>query len=154
MGSYSAYAAKTNTAAGPTTGAPMINMMATAVSQIAIWEIDTGSSVSADAACEYGVYRASARGTATASFTATPLDQNNTMTALTTIDTTWNSAPTTTAASQVLSWGQHQRGTYRFVAYDYSKYLRSQAGTGKGLALMSIVAASPWTAVFTICYDE
>jgi hypothetical protein len=34
----------------------------------------------------------------------------------------------------VLQWGMHQRATYRWVAYDYTKFLRTQAGTGKGCA--------------------
>jgi hypothetical protein len=154
MPDFSCYASKTNTAAGPTTGAPMLSLFATATSQVGIFEVNTGSSATADNSVEYGIYRGSARGTATASFTATPVDQMITQTALTTVDTTWNVTPTTTANSQVLSWGQHQRGTYRWVAYDYTKFLRTQAGTGKGLALMSIVVTSAFTGTFSILFAE
>lgn len=154
MPSFSCYAQKTNTAAGPTTGAPMLSLFATATNQIGIYEINTGSPATADAAVEYGVYRGSARGTQTATFTAQPVDQNVTQAALTTVDTTWNTAPTTTANSQMLSWGQHQRASYRWIAFDNNRFLRSQAGTGKGLCLMSITVSATWTATFNIEFDE
>jgi hypothetical protein len=48
----------------------------------------------------------------------------------------------------------HQRATYRWVAYDYTKFLRTQAGTGKGLALLSVVVSSTFNAVFSLSFDE
>jgi hypothetical protein len=141
----------TNTASATV---PMICGMATALNQIAIYEINSGSDASADNAVKYAIMRASARGTSSASVTPNNVDQNNTMTGLSTWDTAWNINPTITAASAILQWAQHQRGTYRWVAYDYNKTLRTQAGTGKGLALMSVVVSSAFNAVFSIEYDE
>jgi hypothetical protein len=54
-----------------------------------------------------------------------------------------------TASSAVLQWGMHQRATYRWVAYDYTKLLRTQADTGKGLALLSVVVSSTFNGVFS-----
>ncbi len=74
--------------------------------------------------------------------------------ALTTADVTWNINPTITASSWILQWGMHQRATYRWVAYDYTKFLRSQAGTAKGMALMSVVVSSAFNGVFSMAFDE
>lgn len=151
MSSYSLNANATNTASATV---PMICGMATAVNQIGIYEINAGSDASADNAVKYSIMRSSARGTSATAIVANATDQNNTMTALTTWDTVWNINPTITATSQVLQWAQHQRATYRWVAYDYTKFLRTQAGTGKGMALMSVVVSSAFNAVFSIEYDE
>lgn len=141
----------TNTASATV---PMACGMATALNQIGIYEINSGSDASADNAAKYSIVRASARGTASTSITPNNIDQNNTMTGLSTWDTAWNINPTLTASSQLLQWAQHQRGTFRWVAYDYTKFLRTAAGTGKGLALMSVVVSSAFNAVFSIEYSE
>lgn len=141
----------TNTASATV---PMICGMATATNQIRIYEINSGSDASADNAVKYAIFRASARGTQSAALTANAVDQNVTQAALSTWDTAWNINPTITATSQVLQWGQHQRATYRWVAYDYPKMIATQAGTGKGLALMSVVVSSAFNAVFSLEYDE
>lgn len=141
----------TNTASATV---PMTCGMGSATSQIAIYEINAGSDATADNAVKYAIMRASARGTQATSYTAISVDQNVTQSALSTWDLTWNINPTITASSQCLQWGQHQRGTYRWVAYDYTKTIRTQAGTGKGLALMSVVVSSAFNGVFSIEYDE
>jgi hypothetical protein len=128
--------------------------MATATSQIALYEINAGSDATADNAVKYAIRRLSARGTQSASFTAQPIDQNVTQAALTTFDTAWNINPTITASSEMLQWGMHQRATYRWVSYDYTKMIRTQAGTGKGLALMSVVVSSAFNGVFNLAWDE
>ncbi len=151
MSSYSVNLNATNTASATV---PMVCGMATAVNQIGVYEINSGSDATADNAVKYSIMRSSARGTSSTSITANASDQNNTMTALTTWDSAWNINPTITATSQILQWGQHQRGTYRWVAYDYTKFLRTQAGTGKGMALMSVVVTSAFNGVFSIEYDE
>jgi len=151
MPSFSINWNATNTASATV---PMGCAMATATSQIGIYEINAGSDATADNAVKYQIMRASARGTSTTSVTPNPADQNVTQSAVTTFDTAWNINPTITASSQILQWGQHQRGTYRWVAYDYTKFLRSQAGTGKGMALMSAVVSSAFNAVFNVDYDE
>ena len=151
MPSFNIFTNATNTAS---TTVPMFNLMATATSQIGIYEINAGSDATADNAVKYSIRRTSARQTQTATVTPTAADQNVTQSALTTCDTTWNVAPTITASSDILQWGQHQRGTYRWVAYDYTKFLRSQAGTGKGMALMSVVVTSAFNGVFHVGFDE
>jgi len=151
MGSYSINLNATNTASATV---PMLNGMATAVNQIGIYEINSGSDASADNAVKYSIMRTSARGTQSTAIVANAVDQNNTMTALTTWDSAWNINPTITATSQVLQWAQHQRGTFRWVAYDYNKFLKTQAGTGKGMALMSVVVSATFNAVFSVEYDE
>lgn len=151
MGAYSVNHNATNTASATV---PMINAMATALNQISIYEINAGSDASADNAVKYSLMRVSARGTQATSVTPNNVDQNNTMVALTTWDITWNINPTITASSQILQFGMHQRATYRWVAYDYTKTLRTQAGTGKGMALMSVVVSSSFNAVFSIEYEE
>lgn len=151
MPSFNVFHNATNTASATV---PMLNLMATATSQIGIYEINSGSDATADNAVKYSVRRTSARGTQSATVTPTAADQNVTQAAVTTCDTTWNINPTITASSDVLQWGQHQRGTYRWVAYDYTKFLRTQAGTGKGLALMSVVVSSAFNGVFHLAFDE
>jgi hypothetical protein len=151
MPSFQIFTNATNTAS---TTVPMFNLMGTATSQIGIFEINAGSDASADNSVKYSIARTSARQTQTATVTPTALDQNVTQAALTTCDTTWNVAPTITASSAVLQWGMHQRATYRWVAYDYTKFLRSQAGTGKGLCMLSVVASTPFNGVFSCSFDE
>lgn len=151
MPSFTASLNATNTASATV---PMVSLFGTATSQIGIYEINAGSDATADNAVKYAVRRASARGTQATTFTATAADQNVTQAALTTVDLTWNINPTITASSEVLQWGMHQRATYRWVAYDYTKFLRSQAGTGKGMTLMSVVVSSAFNAVFNLAWDE
>lgn len=151
MPSFSVNWNATNTASATT---PMANLMATATSIIGIYEINAGSDATADNAVKYAIMRTSARQTQSITVTPNAVDQNVTQAALTTVDTAWNIAPTITASSWILQWGMHQRATYRWVAYDYTKFLKSQAGTGKGLALMSLVVSSAFNGVFSIEYDE
>jgi hypothetical protein len=151
MPSFNVFHNATNTASATV---PMLSVMATATSQIAIYEINSGSDATADNAVKYSIRRNSARGTQSATVTPTASDQNVTQAALTTCDTAWNINPTITASSDLLQWGQHQRGTYRWVAYDYTKFLRSQAGTGKGMSLMSVVVSSAFNGVFHLAFDE
>jgi hypothetical protein len=151
MPSFQVFHNATNTASATV---PMLNLMGTATSQIGIYEINTGSDATADNAVKYAIQRTSARQTQSATVTPTAVDQNVTQAALTTCDTAWNINPTITASSTILQWGSHQRGTYRWVAYDYTKLLRSQAGTGKGMCLVSVVVSSAFNGVFSISYDE
>lgn len=151
MPSFSVNWNATNTASATV---PMGSLFATAVNQCAIYEINAGSDATADNAVKYSIMRASARGTSSTAVVANAVDQNVTQSALTTVDTAWNINPTITASSQILQWGMHQRGTYRWVAYDYNRFLRSQAGTGKGMALMSVVVSSAFNAVFSVEFDE
>jgi hypothetical protein len=151
MPSFQVFHNATNTASATV---PMLNLMATATNQIGIFEINAGSDATADNAVKYSIARTSARQTQSATVTPTALDQNVTQAALTTCDTAWNINPTITASSAILQWGQHQRGTYRWVAYDYTKFLRTQAGTGKGLALLSVVVSSTFNGVFSLSFDE
>ena len=151
MASFNVFHNATNTAS---TTVPMFNLMATATSQIGIYEINAGSDATADNAIKYSLRRTSARGTQSTTVTPTPADQNTTQSALTTADTGWNINPTITASSDVLQWGQHQRGTYRWVAYDYPKMIRSQAGTGKGFSMTSVVVTSAFNSVWDCSFDE
>jgi len=151
MPSFQVFHNATNTASATV---PMLNLMGTATSQIGIYEINSGSDATADNAVKYSIARTSARGTQASTVTPTAEDQNVTQAALTTCDVTWNINPTITASSAILQWGQHQRGTYRWVAYDYTKFLRSQAGTGKGMCLLSVVVSSTFNGVFSLAFDE
>ena len=151
MAAFSVNWNATNTASATV---PMGCAMATALNQIGIYEINSGSDASADNAVKYSIMRVSARGTSSTSVVANAVDQNISQAALTTFDTAWNINPTITATSQIFQWAQHQRGTFRFVAYDYTKFLRTAAGTGKGLALMSVVVSSAFNSVFNICWEE
>ena len=139
----------TNTASATV---PMINGMGTATNAIQIYEVNSGSDATADNAVKYRIERSTVRGTQSA--TVTPSDVGTAAaTAVATWDTTWNINPTIGGAI-VLQWGQHQRGTYRWVAYDYTKMLQCQAGTGKGLALVSVVVTTAFNGVFSIEYQE
>lgn len=151
MPSFQIFTNATNTASATV---PLFNLMATATNQIGIYEINMGSDATADNAVKYSIARTSARQTQSATVTPTAVDQNVTQAALCTCDVTWNIAPTITASSAVLQWGMHQRATYRWVAYDYTKFLRTQAGTGKGLCLLSVVVSSAFNAVLSASYDE
>ena len=151
MSSFSVNFNVTNTASATV---PLISGTGSATSQISIYEINAGSDATADNAVKYAIMRTSARGTQATTVTPNAVDQNVTQAALTTFDATWNINPTITASSWVLQWGMHQRATYRWVAYDYTKTLRSQAGTAKGMALMSVVVSSAFNGVFSLEYDE
>lgn len=151
MPSFSGNTNATNTASATV---PLFNLMGTATSQIGISELNAGSDATADNAAKYAIMRVSARGTQATTVTPNAVDQNVTQAALTTMDVTWNINPTITASSWILQFGMHQRATYRWVAYDYTKYLRSQAGTGKGMAFMSVVVSSAFNAVLNVSWDE
>ncbi len=150
MAQFSVNSNATNTASATV---PMISFMPTAACVSAIYEINTGSDASADNAVKYAIMRTTARGTASTSVTPNDVT-NNAATALTTVDTAWNINPTITASSWVLQWAQHQRATYRWVAYDYTKMLMAGPGTAKGLALMSVVVSSSFNGVFSVEFSE
>src|SRR5689334_21671923 len=99
MPSFQAFANATNTASATV---PLLSLFGTATSQIGIYEINAGSDATADNAVKYSIARASARGTSSASVTATAVDQNVTQAGLTTADTAWNINPTITASSAIL----------------------------------------------------
>jgi hypothetical protein len=139
----------TNTASATV---PMINGMNTATNAMQIYEINTGSDATADNAVKYRIERSTARGTQSTSITPSDIG-TAAATAACTFDSAWNINPTIGGAI-LLQWGQHQRGTYRWVAYDYTKMLQTQAGTGKGLALVSVVVTSAFNGVFNLEYQE
>jgi hypothetical protein len=97
MPSFQVFHNATNTASATV---PMLNLMATATSQIGIFEINAGSDATADNAVKYSIARTSARQTQSATVTPTAVDQNVTQAALTTCDTAWNINPTITASSR------------------------------------------------------
>ena len=139
----------TNTASATV---PMINGMNTATNAMQIYEVNAGSDASADNAVKYRLERSTARGTQSASVTPSDIG-TAAAAAVCTFDTAWNINPTIGGAN-LLQWGMHQRATYRWVAYDYTKMLQTQAGTAKGLALVSAVVSSAFNAVFSIEYQE
>jgi hypothetical protein len=142
----------TNTASATV---PMGVLQGTAAIAGAVYEINSGSDATADNAVKYSIMRTTSQGTTSA--TVTPNDIGmGAATAACVFGTAWNINPTITASSQLLQWGQHQRGTYRWVAYDYTKMLRTGCGasTFKGLALMSVVVSATFNAVFNIEYEE
>lgn len=142
----------TNTASATV---PLVNMGATAAISPMWYEINSGSDASADNAVKYAIIRSTTRGTSATN--ATPIDISNTATGATaaaTWDLTWNINPTVNTAKWVLQWAQHQRATYRWVAYDYTKMLASIVGANQGLALQSVVVSSAFNAVFSIEYSE
>lgn len=138
----------TNTASATV---PMGSLFAPAAQNVAIYEINAGSDASADNAVKYALLRTTARGTQSTALT--PIDVSGQgATAAATFDTAWNINPTITASSWVLQFGMHQRATYRWVAYDYTKTLRAIGA--KGIVLMSVVVSSAFNAVFSLGYDE
>lgn len=142
----------TNTASATV---PMGVLQGTAAIAGALYEINSGSDATADNAVKYSVMRTTSIGTTSA--TVVPNDVGmGAATAACVFGTTWNINPTITATSTLLQWGQHQRGTYRWVAYDYTKMLRTGCGasTFKGLALMSVVVSSAFNGVFNFEYEE
>src|SRR5262245_5687772 len=141
---------KTNTASATV---PMGSLFATATRAPRIYEFNSGSDASADNAVKYGNYRESERGTPSNTGTPNNVDQNCSA-ASSTFDTAWNINPTVTASSQVMVFPHHQRATYRWVAYDYTKMLQTQAGTGNGLAWMSDVVSSAFNGVFQLFFEE
>ena len=151
MSSFSVFHNATNTAS---TTVPMLTLTASATSQVGVYEINTFSDATADNAVKYAFRRHSGAGTSSATVTPVAIDQNVTQAALTTCATAWNINPTITGSSDILTFGGHQRGTYRWVAYDYTKFLRTQAGTAKGLALMSVVVSSTFNACFNVAFEE
>ena len=151
MPSFQVFHNATNTASATV---PMLSLFATATNQIGLYDFSIGSDATADNAVKYSIARGSARGTQSATVTPTAQDQNVTQAAVSTCDTAWNINPTITASSAIFQCGMHQRATYRWVAYDYTKFLRTQAGTGKGLVLLSVVVTSASNGVFSISFDE
>lgn len=151
MPDFQIFTNATNTASATV---PLFNLMGTATSNVGIFELNVGSDATADNAAKYSIARTSARSTQATTVTPTALDQNVTQAALTTCDVTWNINPTITASSAILQWGMHQRATYRWVAYDYSKFLRSQAGAGKGMCFLSVVVSATFNAVISCSFNE
>lgn len=142
----------TNTAS---TTVPMACIQGTAAIAGAVYEINSGSDATADNAVKYAVLRTTSQGTTSA--TVTPNDIGmGAATAACVFGTAWNINPTITASSGILQWGQHQRATYRWIAYDYTKMLKTGCGasTFKGLALMSVVVSSAFNAVFNVEFEE
>lgn len=142
----------TNTAS---TTVPMGTLQGTAAISGAIYEVNAGSDATADNAVKYSIMRTTSQGTTSATVVPNDVSQGA-ATAACVFGTTWNIAPTITATSQVLQWAQHQRATYRWVAYDYTKMLitGTAASTFKGLALMSVVVSGAFNAVFNIEFQE
>lgn len=142
----------TNTASATV---PMGVLQGTAAIGGAVYEINSGSDATADNAVKYSIMRTTSNGTTASTVVPNDLGQGA-ATAACVFGLTWNINPTITATSQLLQWGQHQRGTYRWVAYDYTKMLKTGTGpsTFKGLALMSVVVSSAFNAVFSIEYEE
>lgn len=134
---------------------PMGAMIGTAAIGAAVYEINAGSDATADNAAKYSIMRTTSQGTTSATVVGNDIGQGA-ATAACTVGTAWNINPTITASSQLLQWGMHQRATYRWVAYDYSKMLRTGTGpsTFKGLALMSVVVSSSFNAVFSLEWEE
>jgi hypothetical protein len=142
----------TNTASATV---PMGVLQGTAAISGALYEINAGSDATADNAVKYAILRTTSIGTTSA--TVTPNDIGmGAATAACTLGTAWNINPTITASSGLLQWGQHQRASYRWVAYDYTKMLRTGCGasTFKGLALMSVVVSSAFNGVFNFEFEE
>lgn len=121
-----------------------------------IYEVNAGSGATADNAVAYSIVKTTAKGTSSTSFTAND-NSGNTATANSIFDTAWNIAPTTAGLSaSVLTWGQHQRGTYRWVAYDYTKMLgipASAAGV-KGLAFYCNTVSTGFVGYYSILWQE
>lgn len=140
----------TNTAS---TTIPSGHLFGTSAIMPAIYEVNAGSAATADNAVSYGIVKTTARGTQLTS-TVTPvlLDENQGA-AVATFDYGWSVPPTITSATAYkLFWGQHQRGTYRWVAYDYTKML--QVNPSQGLALLTVTVSGAFVAVFSIEYQE
>ena len=144
---------QTNTAS---TTVPMNDLIGTAAISGALYEINSGSAATADNAVSYGIVRTTSDGTSSANKAGQDLG-NGAATAACTNSTAWNINPTiTSATSYLLFWGQHQRATYRWVAYDYTKMLKTGTGpsTFKGLAMLAVAVSSAFTATFSIEWEE
>ena len=135
---------------------PMGNLMTTASVQASIYEINAGSDATADNAVKYSISKTTVRGTNNSTYTPNDVNSAQNAVAASTFDKGWASVlPTVAANSEVLQWGMHQRGTYRWVAYDYTKMLTAGASAAtKGLALMSVVVTTAFNGVFSIEYQE
>lgn len=139
------------------TTVPMGVLQGTAAISGMLYEVNAGANgVTADNAVSYGIVRTTSIGTT--STTVTPNDVGNgAATAACTLGVAWNINPTiTSATAYLLYWGQHQRSTYRWVAYDYTKMLKTGTGpsTFKGLALLSVTVSSAFNAAFSIEFEE
>lgn len=153
MPSFGAGWTQTNTAS---TTVPMSDLIGTAAISGSIYEINTGSAATADNSVSYGIVRTTSDGTSSANKAGQDVG-NGAATAACTLSTAWNINPTiTSATAYLLFWGQHQRGTYRWVAYDYTKVLKTGTGpsTFKGLALLSVAVSSAFVATFSIEWEE
>lgn len=152
MPNFGASSNATNTAS---TTVPMFCLQGTAAISGNIYEINSGSDASADNAVKYNLMRTTSAGTSSASVVGNETG-NGAATAACLYTTAWNIAPTITATSGILQWAQHQRATYRWVAYDYTKMLKTGAGasTFKGLALLSVVVSGAFNAVFNVEWEE
>lgn len=142
----------TNTAS---TTVPMWNLQGTAAIGAALYEINAGSDASADNSVKYALMRTTSGGTTSATVTPNDIGQGA-ATAACTYGTAWNIAPTITASSVLLQWAMHQRATYRWVAYDYTKQIRTGTGptTFKGVALLSVVVSGAFNSVWGIEFEE
>lgn len=151
MRRYNGFSSATNTVS---TTVPMFNFgQAGATVRVRVYDFISGSDATpADAATKLGFRRSSARGTQSASVTATALDPADPA-SLVNYDTTWNINPTITASSEVLQVAHNQRATFRWVAQPDGELILA-ATSAAGFALMSIVASATANYAWTTHWQE
>jgi hypothetical protein len=118
----------------------------------AIFALEIGSDANAANSVKYALQRTTARGTS--SSTVTPQDISGSDTGSDcTWDKTWSGNPTLTANAFLLWLGVPQTYPKGWMAAP-GRELKIPATAGAGLALMSLVAAVAFNAVFTVHFEE
>ena len=139
------------------TTVPMAYLTGTAAISPALYEVNAGANgVTADNEVSYGLTRGTSAGTTSTTVAGNDLSMGA-ASAAGTLSTAWNINPTiTSATAYLLYFGMHQRATYRWVAYDYTKMIRTGCGasTFKGIALLSVTVSSAFNAAFSYAWEE
>ena len=110
--------------------------------------VRAGASVPTSQQLTIGVFRATARGTATATTTGTAMDPRSAASAITGLDTTWSATPTL-AASPIAKWSFNSQSGLDLPIEAMEEMICDQ-GTANGIAFQNIGNALPTGHLYTL----
>lgn len=150
--SYSISGNATNTASATL---PVMTVISSASVQPIIVALEMGSDATpADNAVKYAFNRCTTTGTVGSSLTPQALQPGSPAAQTTAGLAIFSAGPTLTSGVVLHQFAMNQRQAYRWQAYDLTKGLCLPSVAGNGVALMSLVAAVAFNAVFSLSFEE
>lgn len=147
---YNGTTAGTNTVS---TTAPMFNIVGATTIRPRIYDINSGSDATpADAGVKFGFSRTTVNFGTPAAFTPVALDPADPA-SLALFSAPGGTAPTITATSNILTWTQNQRATFRWIAAPGGE-LVIPATAAAGICLLSIVASATANYAWGVHWEE